>query len=205
MKRRFEFEIGQLFNDLVQVLMLDPYSLEDGMYEKLTSATLAEMAIVRAKFNQLMPSSASKELLFPLCQRVWLGIQGPIEDARQRMIDVLLDHGIFVTIDVQPSLSKNVFKDFVHLVPAVYSTLSFQRLQRIITTIRGEMTSRQLFNEKTRAEIGEYLMRLLYASGKPGKDEHRIFHAANIDKYMAWGYESYRDPVIKLRYVRMHE
>lgn len=158
LKRRLEFDMGQLLHDLLAILERDEYYIEDDLYGKLTRAFATEIAEIEKDFTELMRESAGTDALLPLCQNVWKGIQSRIEYNRERLLNVLLSHGFFVPLDLQPSITRAVYHQFDHFVPNYLRQLASERFEVISSTIRNYMRSKpEVFDEVAYENVDRHL------------------------------------------------
>lgn len=161
LERRFEAEISRLFHYLLQFLAREEYECEADLYVKLADAHVAAIATVRSELTLLVPPSTNKDDLLPLCRRTWRAIQQPIVEGRGRMIDVLLSHGIFVTVDLQPGFGENFVDDFRNMGPNINVDLLSIRFERIASAIDSAMQSREdVFDANTYARVDNLLTQL---------------------------------------------
>lgn len=184
MKRRFEFDMTELFLDLLRILELDPYRSEDKLYAELSSVFCAEIAAGRDKLDGVTAVGTTKDRLMPLCQRVWKDIRTSIKNGRERMIDVLLNRGIFAPVDLQPSLSKHFVVKFIDFVPQARQQLSAERIGRITSRIHENMESKLDFPAHARTQISNYLELVPSERRRSDYDEDFSESVANIDYYI---------------------
>lgn len=145
-KRRFEFDLGQLYIELLRILDVEANDSEKELYTDLLSVFHKAIAAAQAKLVELMPTETGTKSMLPLCQNIWQGIQETIGKGRKEMIDVLLKNGIFVTVDLQPSMTKAVFHKCEPVFPNFdHISLALARIRGMIGMIKHvDLTEEQL-------------------------------------------------------------
>lgn len=209
LKRRYESDLGTLLNDLLRLLQFDLLNADDKLYAKLSSATATAISAVRADFDRLMPKSAPASPLLISYQHAWQVIQKTISTGRSRMIEILLDHGIFVPIDLQPTISSNFFDRIYHLVRFARAKLWSERIEKIAHSIRNAMTSKSgVFDTNAQAKVEKYLM-TIEATWKRQENKGEadyLASVANVDYYIRHedNENDWRWSIIRLRAVCTH-
>lgn len=173
-------------SDLLRIVALDTSEGKDELTTKLTSTFAVAIKAVREKSKELIQKSTIKTPPSALCPAIWQGITDLIETGRKAMMDVLSNHGMFVIVDSQPSISKDFFHKFEHFLPKTHHTYAAsKRVDNIKDLIEKAASRNYVGKEKEKKEITTHLTQIAEAVNTQVQDRDLDPRSiSDIDEYV---------------------